>query len=73
MKTQTEKIYEMLENNDISNLSEMKEWFLLEEKEKLAKSFDFSYKEMHNSFSNDYYKQKTFDDFYQETFNDKVE
>ncbi len=71
-KTVVGKIYEMLDNNEISNLAEMKEWFLIEEKENLKKSFDFSYKEMHNSFSNDYYKQKTFDDFYQEAFNDKV-
>jgi hypothetical protein len=32
MKTPIEKIYEMLENNDTSNLAEMKQWFLMEEK-----------------------------------------
>jgi hypothetical protein len=30
MSKAIEKIYEMLGNNDISNLSEMKEWFLTE-------------------------------------------
>ena len=30
MKQPIEKIFEMLENNDISNLAEMKEWFLTE-------------------------------------------
>ena len=32
MKTVVEKIYEMLEKNDISNLAEMRQWFLMEEK-----------------------------------------
>lgn len=52
---------------------DMAEDKLQKEKDNLKKSFDFSEKEMHNSFSNDYYKRKTFDGFYQETFNDKVE
>lgn len=55
MKTPIEKIFEMLENNDISNLSEMKEWFLNEEKEFLKKSFDYGFKngldcDLHASF-----------------------
>lgn len=33
MKTPIEKIYEMLENNEISNAVEIKEWFLIEEKQ----------------------------------------
>lgn len=72
MKTTVEKIYDMLENNDISNLAEMKEWFLMEEKSNLKMAFDFSEKEMHSSFSANFYKRKSFDDFYQENFNHKV-
>lgn len=48
-------------------------FFVKEEKDRLKKSFDFAEKEMHNSFSNDFYKKKTFDDFYKETFDDNVE
>lgn len=40
--TPVEKIFEMLEENDISNLAEMKEWFLMEEQE-ATKEFSLNF------------------------------
>lgn len=47
MNTPIEKIFEMLENNDISNLSELKEWFIVENEIYYRKIFEEKLKKEH--------------------------
>ena len=82
MKTPIEKIYEMLDNNEISNLAEMKEWFLTENEFYFRKRFEKELKQERFRIwtglfyilpQNDFTDLENGDELHKLIFKDKVE